>query len=141
MIFEITVDHIQLGSIAGGGRYDFFSDKLHIPELKCVGFSFGIDRLLVAIDELGIKLIQNTRKRILFANDNDDFDQNIIRSLRKKYTVEIFFDKNVDFKHQLKFANKKNFDKVVFKYDNKYFIKDMSTSVQKELPIEDLNNL
>ena len=141
MIFEITVDNIQLGSIAGGGRYDFFSDKLHVPELKCVGFSFGIDRLLVAIDELGIKLIQNTRKRILFANDNDDFDQNIIRLLRKKYTVEIFFDKNVDFKHQLKFANKKNFDKVVFKYDNKYFIKDMSTSVQKELSLEDLNNL
>lgn len=141
MIFEVTIDNIQLGSVAGGGRYDYFSDKLNIPELRCVGFSFGVDRLLVAIDELDISLTKDNRKKILFINENNDFDQNIIQSLRKKYIVEIFLDKDVDFKHQLKFANKKHFDNVVLRYDNKYFIKNMCTGEQKELRLDDLNNL
>ena len=141
MIFEVTLDNIQLGSVAGGGRYDYFSNKLNIPELRCVGFSFGVDRLLVAIEELGINMVKDSRKKILFLNENDDFDDNIIQSLRGKYIVEIFLDKDVDLKHQLKFANKKHFDNVVIRYDNKYFIKDMCSGEQKELRLDDLNNL
>ena len=141
MIFEITVDDIQLGSVAGGGRYDYFSDKLSIPELRCVGFSFGVDRLLVAIDELCISLPHDNRERILFVNDHDDFDHDIIQTLRGKYIVEVFLDNNVDLKHQLKFANKKKFDKVVFKYGNKYFIKDMFSGSQKELNIDVVKTL
>jgi len=54
MIFEIEIDGYSAGSVCGGGRYDnligmFLKYNQKIP---AVGFSFGFDRLIEAMDEL-----------------------------------------------------------------------------------------
>jgi histidyl-tRNA synthetase len=44
IIFEVTLDKTSIGSIAGGGRYDSLCN-----DIPCVGFSLGIDRLIIAV--------------------------------------------------------------------------------------------
>ncbi len=53
-IFETVVTHPPIGSITGGGRYDGLV-RLFGRDLPAVGTSFGVDRLVDVMDELGIK--------------------------------------------------------------------------------------
>src|SRR5690606_36915799 len=52
-IFEVKINNVSIGSVSGGGRYDnltgAFGDKDNLPG---VGFSFGIDRIYDAMEEL-----------------------------------------------------------------------------------------
>ena len=52
-IFEVKINNVAIGSVSGGGRYDnltqAFGDK---ENLSGVGFSFGVDRLYDAMEEL-----------------------------------------------------------------------------------------
>jgi histidyl-tRNA synthetase len=132
IIFEVCVKNINIGSIIGGGRYDYFARKLNMPELKGVGFSIGLDRLLVALNELGILKNQDEKTKILFINKDDDFDFEVIENLRREYTIEIYFDKNDDIKKQLKYADKKHFKYVIFYTSEKYVVKNMLTGKQVE---------
>lgn len=55
--FELTSP--DLGSqdaLAGGGRYDLLVEEIGGPPTPAVGFAAGMERLLIACDELGIKL-------------------------------------------------------------------------------------
>ena len=127
IIFEACVKNINIGSIIGGGRYDYFARKLNIPELKGVGFSIGLDRLLVALNELGILKNQDEKIKILFINKEENFDFEVIENLRREYAIEIYFNKNDDVKKQLKYADKKHFKYVVFYTSEKYIVKNMLT--------------
>ena len=100
---------------------------MNIPELKGVGFSIGLDRLLVALNELGILKNQDEKIKILFINKEENFNFEVIESLRKEYAIEIYFDKNDDIKKQLKYADKKHFKYVVFYGSEKYVVKNMLT--------------
>ncbi len=51
-IFEVKVLDVQVGSISGGGRYDDLTGAFGVPDLSGVGFSFGVDRLYDALEEL-----------------------------------------------------------------------------------------
>src|SRR5512147_859323 len=52
-IFEVKINNVAIGSVSGGGRYDnltqTFGDK---ENLSGVGFSFGVDRIYDAMEEL-----------------------------------------------------------------------------------------
>ena len=52
-IFEVKINNVSIGSVSGGGRYDnltkAFGDK---ENLSGVGFSFGVDRIFDAMEEL-----------------------------------------------------------------------------------------
>src|SRR5688572_12814891 len=52
-IFEVKINNVGIGSVSGGGRYDnltqAFGDK---EKLSGVGFSFGVDRIYDAMEEL-----------------------------------------------------------------------------------------
>jgi histidyl-tRNA synthetase len=54
-IFEVKINNVGVGSVSGGGRYDnltqAFGDK---DNLSGVGFSFGVDRLFDAMEELAL---------------------------------------------------------------------------------------
>ncbi|MEX2347084.1 MAG: histidine--tRNA ligase, partial [Balneolaceae bacterium] len=43
-------------ALAGGGRYDLLVEEIGGPPTPAVGFAAGIERLLIACDELGIEL-------------------------------------------------------------------------------------
>ena len=53
-VFEVTMNQVALGSIGGGGRYDGLTDIFGLPGVSGVGFSFGLDRLCAALEELSL---------------------------------------------------------------------------------------
>lgn len=57
-VFELEADLPTLGAqatLCGGGRYDDLAETLGGPSLPAVGFSFGIERLLLALESFSQK--------------------------------------------------------------------------------------
>jgi histidyl-tRNA synthetase len=56
-VFEIISTGIGAqGTVCGGGRYDGLVEELGGPSLPGVGFGMGLERLLLVLESLGIKL-------------------------------------------------------------------------------------
>ncbi|MDR2402241.1 MAG: histidine--tRNA ligase, partial [Cytophagales bacterium] len=54
IILEVKINNVEIGSVAGGGRYHKFAEVYDNPQLKTVGMSFGIDRLIIVLEELNL---------------------------------------------------------------------------------------
>ncbi len=54
IVLETTLDDCQIGSICSGGRYDNLADLYTKQELPGIGASLGLDRLLDAMEDLGM---------------------------------------------------------------------------------------
>jgi len=54
-VFETTLDALpSIGSVCSGGRYDNLASLFTSQELPGVGASLGLDRLMAALEELGL---------------------------------------------------------------------------------------
>jgi histidyl-tRNA synthetase len=54
-IFEVaSPEGVQMGSIGGGGRYDDLTGIFGLQEVSGVGISFGLDRIYLVLEELGL---------------------------------------------------------------------------------------
>ena len=53
-IFETVISEPNLGSISGGGRYDNLIGMFRRQSLPTTGTSFGIERIIELMDELGL---------------------------------------------------------------------------------------
>ena len=68
-IFEVSAHGVAMGSIGGGGRYADLTSIFGLKNTPGVGISFGLDRIYLCLEELG--LFPNevaAKKSILFAN-------------------------------------------------------------------------
>ena len=111
-IFEVKINNVSIGSVSGGGRYDnltqAFGDK---DNLSGVGFSFGVDRLYDAMEELQLfpKDAQISSKVLVCHLDDESFRYGlkVLGKLREaKIASEIYPDVS-KIKKQLDYANKK----------------------------------
>ena len=72
-IFEVAAPAgVAMGSIGGGGRYDDLTGIFGLKNMSGVGISFGLDRIALVIEELG--LFPNTvtaTSKALFLNFGD----------------------------------------------------------------------
>nr|HPH46784.1 histidine--tRNA ligase [Chryseolinea sp.] len=111
-IFEVKINNVGIGSVSGGGRYDnltqAFGDK---ENLSGVGFSFGVDRLYDAMEELKIfpKDTQASSKILIchFDEASQRYGLGILTALRSAgISSEIYPDQS-KIKKQLDYANKK----------------------------------
>lgn len=78
-VFEIYLaDKPEFGSIVGGGRYDNLVDQFSSQSLPAVGGSIGVDRLLAAMEELGLlNAVQPIRALIL--NQSESLQQQYLK--------------------------------------------------------------
>jgi histidyl-tRNA synthetase len=53
-ILEVKSQDVNIGSIAGGGRYDDLTSVFGLDDVSGVGISFGIDRIYLVMEELGL---------------------------------------------------------------------------------------
>ena len=54
-IFEVSApEGANMGSIGGGGRYDDLTGQFGLKDLSGVGISFGLDRIYLVLEELGL---------------------------------------------------------------------------------------
>jgi histidyl-tRNA synthetase len=111
-IFEVKINHVGIGSVSGGGRYDnltaSFGDK---ENLSGVGFSFGVDRLYDALEELNLfsKETQVSSKILIchFDKESMQFGLKALTAFRKVGIASEIYPDQSKLKKQLDYANKK----------------------------------
>jgi histidyl-tRNA synthetase len=67
-VFETTLDdRPAIGSVCSGGRYDNLADLYTNQQLPGIGGSLGLDRLLAAMEELGMLAARHTPAQVFLA--------------------------------------------------------------------------
>jgi histidyl-tRNA synthetase len=145
-IFEVKSSDINIGSIAGGGRYDDLTSIFGLKDVSGVGISFGIDRIYLVMEELGLfpKDIDVSSK-VLFLNFGEleaKYCFKYLKELRKNNISSELYPNNDKLKKQMNYANNKGVKFVVMIGENEMksgqlTVKNMSTGDQKEMSISE----
>lgn len=146
-IIEVECPDYPVGSLGGGGRYDgligMFTGKL----IPAVGFSFGFDRTIEAMEELNLFPNNLPSTKALVTVFNPDLaakSMEFTNYLREKgINSEIYLDTNTKMEKQLKYADQKNIPYVVLIgpkeiEKNIVTLRNMKTREQKELDFEEV---
>ena len=135
MIFEVEIDGYDTGSVAGGGRYDNLIGIFAGKDIPAVGFAFGFDRLMEAMEELKLFPSELPSTKILVTNTNN-YAPTIVNTLREEgINTELYLDEK-DLEKQLKYADKKRIPYVLILNEDKFLLKDMTTGKQETLTLE-----
>jgi histidyl-tRNA synthetase len=147
-IFEVKVNNVSIGSVSGGGRYDNLTQALGDKEnLSGVGFSFGVDRIYDAMDELSLfpKDAQVSSKVLICSFDDQSFSYGlkILSKLRQANIASEIYPDVTKIKKQLDFANKKMIPfTIVIGSDEittgQLAFKNMATGDQQKLDIDQI---
>jgi histidyl-tRNA synthetase len=111
-IFEVKINNVGIGSVSGGGRYDNLTQAFGAKEnISGVGFSFGVDRIYDAMEELNL-FPRDTQisSRILVCHFDEEsmrFGLGILTKLRAAGIASEIYPDVSKIKKQLDFANKK----------------------------------
>ena len=145
-IFEVKINNVAIGSVSGGGRYDnltqAFGDK---ENLSGVGFSFGVDRLYDAMEELGaFPKDAHVCSKVLICHFDEEsmrYGLGVVTKLRSSGIATEIYPDITKLKKQLDFANKKNipFTIVIGSEEIKTGLlpfKDMNKGEQEKLTVE-----
>jgi len=108
--FELTSP--DLGSqdaLAGGGRYDLLVEELGGPATPAVGFAAGMERLLLAAEELGINLGETPKPHVYIVTRGESAVQwasKALSELREKNIAVTTDYQGRSIKAQMKEANR-----------------------------------
>lgn len=147
-IFEVAAPKtVQMGSIGGGGRYDDLTGIFGLNNVSGVGISFGLDRIYLVLEELGLFPKTVTKNvHVLFINFGDKealFCLKAIKELRLAgIHTELYPDAD-KMKKQMNHANKRNIPFVVLVGEeevnsNTYTLKNMVSGEQSKLSLPEL---
>jgi histidyl-tRNA synthetase len=139
-IFEVSAPKgVKMGSIGGGGRYDDLTGIFGLKDVSGVGVSFGLDRIYLVLEELGLfKEVDLPKPKVIFLNfdaSTDVLKMKAIKSLRE-HTIksEFYPDLGVSSKQQKrqwKYVSSREIEFVVSKVEKDVFtLKNMISGEQ-----------
>ena len=147
-IFEVSAPNgVEMGSIGGGGRYDDLTGIFGLKDVSGVGISFGLDRIYLVLEELGLfDAVSLPKPKLLFLNFNKE-DNTIqleaIKTLRNVgVKTEIYPDTattNKQQKKQWKYVSTRKINFVISEVQNNTFkLKDMTDGSQMVCTLDEL---
>ncbi|MCF7567832.1 histidine--tRNA ligase [Sabulilitoribacter arenilitoris] len=147
-IFEVAAPkNVKMGSIGGGGRYDDLTGVFGMPNMSGVGVSFGLDRIYLVLEELGLfPETVNKNVEVLFINFGKKealFSLKAIKQLRLNGINAELYPDDAKMKKQMNHANKREIPFVVLVGEeeinaNVYTLKNMISGEQTKVPLETL---
>ena len=150
-IFEVSPPAgVKMGSIGGGGRYDDLTGIFGLKNISGVGISFGLDRIYLVLDELGLfpkTVVNNTR--VLFINFGQRealYAMRAVSALREEgINAELYPDASKMGK-QLGYADKRSIPYAVLAGESEmeqgmYTLKDMISGEQRLVDIDRLASI
>tara|TARA_B110000046_G_C13024269_1_gene412946 strand:+ start:5056 stop:6420 length:1365 start_codon:yes stop_codon:yes gene_type:complete len=139
-IFEVAAPkEVQMGSVGGGGRYDDLTGIFGLKDVSGVGISFGLDRIYLVLEELGLfKKVDLPKPKVIFLNfdaTTDVVKMKAIKSLREQAIKSEFYpdlgESNKQQKRQWKYVSSREIEFVVSKVENNVFtLKNMNSGEQ-----------
>ena len=145
-IFEVKSLDVNIGSIAGGGRYDDLTSIFGLKDVSGVGISFGIDRIYLVMEELDLFPTDiDTSSKILFLNFGEieaNYCFKYLKELRENNISSELYPNNDKIKKQMNYANNKGVKFVVMIGEDEMksgqlTTKNMSTGEQKVMSISE----
>ncbi|MAD97312.1 MAG: histidine--tRNA ligase [Flavobacteriaceae bacterium] len=147
-IFEVAApDTVKMGSIGGGGRYDDLTGIFGLKDVSGVGISFGLDRIYLVLEELGLfDEVEVAKPQVLFLNfdEAEVLDKlKAIQQLRSEgIKAEIYPDvagSNNQQKKQWKYADRRDISLVISSVKAGVFeLKDRVNNLQKSVNLDEL---
>lgn len=141
-IYETFLSDLPgIGSVCSGGRYDNLAGLFTKEKLPGVGASLGLDRLLAAMEELGLVEHVTQSAQVMIAM----FDESrlgeymrLSRSLRRSGIATEVYPMPRKLQKQLQYANRKRFRAAVIAGSNEFergvwTVKDLETGQQSEV--------
>lgn len=143
MIFEIEIEGYTAGSVCGGGRYDNLIGMFSGKDTPAVGFAFGFDRLMEAMEELGLFPDDLATTKVLVTIFSPELKEKSIKlssELRSNgIATELYPDEEAKLDKQLKYADQKGIPYAVIigpdeAKNNTVTLKNLKTGDQKTIP-------
>jgi histidyl-tRNA synthetase len=149
-IFEVSAPKgVEMGSIGGGGRYDDLTGIFGLKDVSGVGISFGLDRIYLVMEELGLfTSVALPKPKLLFLNFTKEdalIQLKAVKALRNVgIKTEIYPDTaitNKQQKKQWKYVSTRQISFVISEIQNNTFkLKDMSNGSQMVCTLDELIN-
>ncbi|MGY8943993.1 MAG: histidine--tRNA ligase, partial [Flavobacteriales bacterium] len=147
-IFEVAApEEVKMGSVGGGGRYDDLTGIFGLKDVSGVGISFGLDRIYLVLEELGLfKVVDLPKPKVIFLNfdaTTDMLKMKAIQSLRANGIKSEFYPdlgvSNKQEKRQWKYVASRAILFVVSKVENDVFtLKNMNSGMQTNCSLSEL---
>ena len=147
-IFEVSAPKgLEMGSIGGGGRYDDLTGVFGLKDVSGVGISFGLDRIYLVLEELGLfNSVALPKPKLLFLNfikEDALIQLKAVKALRNVgIKTEIYPDtatSNKQQKKQWKYVSTREISFVISEIQqNKFMLKDMNNGSQTVCTLEEL---
>ena len=146
-IFEVKALNVDMGSIAGGGRYDNLTGVFGMDGVPGVGFSFGADRIYDVLNQRNLfpaDALKSTQ--VLFVNFGVTETSRLFPTLSKMRNAGIcteLYPEATKLKKQLGYADAKKIPFVALvgeneRTDNKITLKNMHTGDQQSVTVEEV---
>ncbi len=148
-IFELVSNDYTAGSLGGGGRYDKLIGSFFGKDIAAVGFAFGFDRLIEAMEAKNLfplKILQPVTQVLvtIFAPELTNKSLETASKLRKKQiNTELYLNEDENLSNQLDYANEKNIPWVIILgkeelEKDKLALKNMQTGKQELLSLKEV---
>jgi histidyl-tRNA synthetase len=149
-IFEVAApEGVKMGSIGGGGRYDDLTSVFGLKDVSGIGISFGLDRIYLVLEELGLfQKVDLPKPKVIFLNFDKTMDIYIMKAIKqlreRNVKCEFYPDlavSNKQQKRQWKYVTNRNIEFVVSKVNNNTFsLKNSVSGEQTDCSLEELLN-
>lgn len=142
VIFEVAApESVTIGSIGGGGRYDDLTGIFGLKQVSGVGISFGLDRIYLVLEELGLfpTVLDQTLEvfSLNFGVEESRAALKLVLQLRSRGIKADMYPNDAKISKQFKYADKRNAPYVVLigkeeLLNGVFTVKEMSTGSQKD---------
>jgi len=146
-IFEVAAPKVAMGSIGGGGRYDDLTGIFGLKNVSGVGISFGLDRIYLVLEELGLfpeTVTASTKALFINYGENEAFYANkAVMKLRQLSIKAEFYPDAAKLAKQFQYADKRGIPFAVLVGESeiaaqKYSLKNLKTGEQHLLSFDEL---
>ena len=148
-IFEVAApEEIAMGSIGGGGRYDDLTGIFGLKDVSGVGISFGLDRIYLVLEELGLFPEEISRSlQVLCANFGEKealAAMRLVGQLRNAGIKADLYPANAKMQKQLKYADSRKVPYVVLLGEQElqtssFVVKDMKKGEQTSYKLNEIS--
>jgi len=144
-IFEVAApEGVAMGSIGGGGRYDDLTGIFGLKNMSGVGISFGLDRIYLVLDELGLfPETVTTATKVMFLNFGETQSFEVMQTIQKLRAANIKTEMYPDaakIDKQFKYAERRGIPFVVKEISNGlYTLKNIISGGQVQVDFSTLS--
>ena len=147
LVFEIIDKKIAIGSFGSGGRYENLCERFTHEKISGIGYSFGIERVMIAYKELLQDSEKLNTKVLIIPLENEALNEAIIlnNNLANEGIISEVSLKSTKLSKQIKYADKKACSHLILigedELKNKNFtLKELKSGEQYSMNLSELKS-